>query len=102
MMGVFAAMAVILSSAAAVLTMLARRNSPEGGWREVLGAGVHAVRSRELPLVDHSDPDDEGPGGLDDLFEVAETDDGPAYSEAKAVRNVLHEARQRVHRLAHR
>lgn len=102
MVSVFVAMVVSLSGAAAVLTLLARRNTPEGGWREVLGAGIGAVRARRLPLVDHTDPDDGATGGLDDLFEVAEATDAPAYSEATTVHNALREARARARRLTHR
>lgn len=98
MWGVLVSMVVSLGSAAALLAVVAKRNAPEGGWRAVLGSGFSAARSKELPLVDHNDPDDGATGGLQDLFAVAAPADGPAYSEATAVRSVVERVRRVVRR----
>lgn len=96
MVGVFVAMMVSVGSAAAVLTVLARRHAPDGGWRENLNAGVHAVRAKELPLMEELDPEVDPDAGVEDLFTLGETDPEPAYSEATAVRQALHRARKFV------
>lgn len=98
MVGAFVAMAVSIGSAAAVLAVLARRNAPEGGWREVIEAGFQAARHKDLPLVDHPGPDDGDDGSLDDLLAVAAPGDGPTYSEATAVRQAIEAARRAVRR----
>lgn len=99
MVGVMMGMLMSLGGAAAVLTVLARRNAPRGGWRQALQSGVHAARAKELPLVDAA-TEDAPAGGLDELFEIGERPEGPVYSEATAVQHVLERARQRSPMLA--
>lgn len=98
MIGVFVAMAVSVGSAAAVLAVLARRHAPDGGWRENLNAAVHAVRAKELPLMEDLEPDVQPDAGVADLFTLGDPDPAPAYSEATAVRQALHKARELVRR----
>lgn len=98
MWGVIVSMVVSVTSAAALLAVLARRNAPEGGWRAVLQEGVHRARSKELPLIDHAEPDDGETGGLQDLFTVAPPAEEPAYSEATAVQHAIDRAKRIVAR----
>lgn len=97
--GVIAAMMVSLGTAAAVVAVLARRNAPDGGWRQALQEAVHAVRERDLPPADEAvgAADDDAAGGVADLFSLsAPADDEPAYSEATAVKHAIERARQMV------
>ncbi len=91
-----AAMMVSIGTAAAVVAVLARRNAPDGGWRGVLQAGVHAARAKDLALLDDHDPDDDATGGVADIFAISEPGDEPAYSEATAVQHAIERARQMV------
>jgi hypothetical protein len=95
MVGVVVAMVMSVGGAAAVLTVLARRNAPGEGWRGALRSGMHLARSTERP-VDGGEPAEEAPAaGLDAIFEIGEEPEEPAYSEASAVQHVLERARQK-------
>lgn len=89
-------MAIVVSvgSAAGVLAAVARRHTPEGGWRDVLRSGVHAARAKEMTYVDDHRAVDEPAGGVGDLFTVGRPVEWPAYTEVPQLRSALSRLRR--------
>ena len=98
MLGITAAIAVSVGSAAGVITVIARQRAPEGGWRQVLRDGVRGVRSKELSLFSGLRQQQGHAGGVSELFEVAEPVEWPAYTEVTGLRNALARAGRVVRR----
>ena len=98
MLGIATAIAVSVGSAAGVVTLVARQHTPEGGWVQVFKDGVRGVRSREISVFSGLRAPRGEAGGLDELFEVAEPVDWPAYTEVTGLRSALARAGRIVKR----
>ncbi len=98
MLGITAVIAVSVGSAAGVITVVARQHAPEGGWVQLFRDGVRGVRKMELSVFSGLRSSNGEAGGLDQLFDVAEPVEWPAYTEVSGLRSALGRAARIVRR----